>query len=341
VKKILIIQTAFLGDLILTLPLIQIAKKHMPEYTADIVVIPSTSEILKNNPLFSNVIVYDKRNSGLGEMYKFSKQLKKSKYDILISPHRSGRSAMLNFLASPKTSIGFDKSSIGFLYDHTVKYETGLHEIQRNLRLLEPLGIHKVEIVRPELFIGESEKSFVDGAMTELRLSGDKKFVTIAPGSVWFTKRFPESKFAELCKMLATEGIRTVLIGGKSDIDTGMRIMNEAKSELVSDLTGKLTILQSAELIKRSSLLVTNDSAPLHIGNAVETLVFAIFGSTITGFGFYPYGKSDLVFQTNDLACRPCGIHGRTSCPIGTLECMKRIDVRIIAEHIAELFRKA
>ena len=340
-KKILIIQTAFLGDLILTLPLVQIAKKHLPEYSFDIVVIPSTSEILKNNPLVNNVLVYDKRRSGWGDMFKFSKQLKKNRYDVLISPHRSGRSAILNFLASPKTNIGFDKSSMSFLYKQIVKYETGLHEIQRNLRLLEPLGVHEVDIVRPEMFIGENEKSVVDSVMSELRLSEDEKFVTIAPGSVWFTKRFPESKFAKLCKSLSSVGIRTVLVGGEKDIETGMRIFKETNSEKVSDLTGKLTILQSAELIRRSSLLVTNDSAPLHIGNAVETPVFAVFGSTITGFGFYPYSKSDIVFETNDLACRPCGIHGRTSCPIGTLECMNRIDVTIIAENIAELFRKA
>ena len=340
-KKLLIIQTAFLGDLILTLPLVQIAKKLMPEYSMDIVVIPSTSEILKNNPLISNVIVYDKRNSGLSDMFKFSKQLKKNKYDILISPHRSGRSAILNFLASPKTSIGFDKSSMSFLYNHTVKYETGLHEIQRNLRLLEPVGIHEVDIVRPELFVGANDKSVVDTVMTELSLSKNEKFVTIAPGSVWFTKRFPESKFAELCKRLSSVGVRTVLVGGESDIDTGMRIMKETNSEMVSDLTGKLTILQSAEFIRRSSLLVTNDSAPLHIGNAMVTPVFAVFGSTITGFGFYPYGKSDMVFETKGLACRPCGIHGRTSCPIGTFVCMKRIDEKTIAEKITELFGKA
>lgn len=340
-KKILIIQTAFLGDLILTLPLVQIAKRQMPEYSIDIMVIPSTSEILKNNPLVGNVIVYDKRNSGLGDMLKFSRQLKKNKYDILISPHRSGRSAILNFLASPKTSIGFDKSSMSFLYNHTVKYETGLHEIQRNLKLLEPLGIHETDIIRPKLFVGENDNSVVDTVMTELSLSEDENFVTIAPGSVWFTKRFPESKFADLCKRLSSIGIRSVLVGGEKDIETGVRILKETNSKKVSDLTGKLTMLQSAELIRRSSLLVTNDSAPLHIGNAMETPVFAVFGSTITGFGFYPYGKSDIVFETNGLACRPCGIHGRTSCPIGTLECMNRIDVTIIAENIAELFRKA
>ncbi|MBK6505390.1 MAG: glycosyltransferase family 9 protein [Ignavibacteria bacterium] len=78
-KKILIIQTAFLGDLILTLPLVQIAKKHLPEYSFDIVVIPSTSEILKNNPLVNNVLVYDKRRSGWGDMYRFSKQLKRNR----------------------------------------------------------------------------------------------------------------------------------------------------------------------------------------------------------------------------------------------------------------------
>jgi heptosyltransferase-2 len=340
VKKILIIQTAFLGDLILTLPLIQVIKKNMPEASVDIVVIPSTAEILNNNPLVRNVIKYDKRSSSLVELLKFGGKLKKNKYDILISPHRSVRSAVLSFLTSSKTSIAFDKSSMNFLYKQNIKYETGLHEIQRNLKLLEPIGIHESAIISPQLFVGQDDEAVIENVLREVNLTGSK-FVTIAPGSVWFTKRYPESKFASLCKLLSLEGIAAILIGGEKDIETGMRITQEVGSELVRDLTGKLTVLQSAEIIRRSSLLITNDSAPLHIGNAVATPVFAVFGSTITGFGFYPYGKSDKVFEIHGLVCRPCGIHGKTSCPIGTLDCMNRIDEKTIADNILELVRQA
>ncbi len=339
-KRILIIQTAFLGDLILTLPMIQVIKQNLPETEIDMLVIPTTSELLANNPLLRKVIVYDKKNSGTVKLFNIAGELRQNSYDTVISPHRSGRSAIISFLSFPDLSISFNTSSLSFLYKKTVNYEKGIHEIQRNLKLLEPLGISDNNIVKPDLFIGNNERYSVDKILNGLNMKAVEKFVTIAPGSVWFTKRFPEAKFINICRLLSAEGIKTILLGGINDFETGERIFNGCRSPLLRNLAGKLSVLESAELIRRSSLLITNDSAPLHIGNAVETPVYAIFGSTVPDFGFYPYGKLDKIFEISGLSCRPCGIHGRTSCPINTLDCMNRISESNVAENVIALIRQ-
>jgi heptosyltransferase-2 len=217
---------------------------------------------------------------------------------------------------------------------------TDVHEIQRNLKLLEPLGIVANQIIRPELYIGNEEKAKIDELLKN-SISGNERFVALAHGSVWFTKKFPKEKVVRLVESLVGDGIPVMLIGGIKDLEAGGEINRSVKNELLHDFTGKLNVLESAELIRRAEVLITNDSAPLHIGNAVETPVYAIFGSTITGFGFFPYGPGDKVYETNGLSCRPCGIHGKNACPTGTFDCMLKIDETVIARDVIQLFRKA
>lgn len=336
-KRFLIIQTAFLGDLVLTLPVIQVLKKEFPQSSIDLLLIPPTYDAVKDNPLIAETIIYDKRSGSARDLLSLGRKLKEKSYDVLISPHRSARSAMLGKLAGAEKSISFDTSSLSFLYGDTVNYRKDVHEILRNLDLLRPLGISRDEIVRPDMYIGETEKNIAGRLMQDLRLT-DKKFVAVAHGSVWNTKRFPEEKFASVISKITDAGIDAVLVGGKDDTASSERISSLVNSALLRNLTGKLSIQVSSEIIRRASLLLTNDSAPLHIGNAVNTTVFAVFGSTVPAFGFYPYGKEDKVYEVNGLDCRPCGIHGRTKCPIGTLECMYRIDdQRIAADIIASI----
>lgn len=338
-KRILVIQTAFIGDVILTLPLVQVLSEEFIESKIDLMLIPQTSELVKNNPLLNEVMTYDKRNTGIIELAKMGNLLKRKRYDLIISPHRSARSAMLSSMASPKMSISFSTSALSFLYNKTVSYIKGIHEIRRNLSLLKPVGITKDEIIRPELYIGEDDSRIAADLLNDFFLAG-RKYAVVAHGSVWHTKRYPEQKVAQLVKILAESGVSVVLTGAASDAEAAGRIVSEARSVNVFDATGRLSILQSAEMIRRSSVLITNDSAPLHLGNSVGTPVYAIFGSTVTRFGFYPYGDSDRVYEVEGLPCRPCGIHGRRNCPLGTLECMYGISEKGIAGDVLNLIGK-
>lgn len=336
-KKILIIQTAFLGDVILALPLMQVLKEKFPDSFIDFLCIPQTSELLKNNPYVNEVIVYDKRKSGIKGFFAITKKLKQKKYDLIISPHRSFRTSLISFLAGAANTISFNKSSFSFLYDYKIKYIQYFHEIRRNLTLLEPLGIFENKIIRPELFPGENEKKKIDLFFTENNIRVEDKVISIAPGSVWFTKRFPEDKFVTLCDYLNETGHKIILIGGKDDMNICAYIKNHSVNKNIIDASGKFSILESAEIIARSSLVVSNDSAPLHLANSLNTDVVAIYGSTVYSFGFYPYGRNDVVIETIGLKCRPCTDHGNNKCPISSFICMKNIEEKGISEKIKKL----
>ena len=339
-KRILIIQTAFPGDVILTLPLLQILKANFPESKIDFLCIPQTSEILKNTPHINDLIIYDKRNSGSKKFFKLIQSLRRNKYDLIISPHRSFRSSLISKLSKAKKTISFDKSSMSFLYDVRINYIKDIHEIQRNLKLLVPLEINEDKIIKPELFIGKEEEDKINEYISANRINLYEKIICIAPGSVWFTKRFPKEKFVRLCDLLMKTNCRIILVGGESDKNISKYILSNTENKNVIDSSGRFTMLESAELIKRSNILITNDSAPLHIANSVGTDVIAIFGATIPAFGFYPFGKNDVVIETNGLKCRPCSIHGGNKCPINTFVCMNEIKEEKIFDSVITLLNE-
>jgi heptosyltransferase-2 len=333
--KILIIQTAFIGDVILTLPVAQVLKNET-ECIIDFLCIPDVADLVKKSKYIDNVIIYDKKNhdKGIRKLYRLSRRIRFSGYDLIISPHRSARSAFLAWRGKSTQSISFDKSALSLLYNDKVTYIKNIHEIQRNLKLLEPTGIKVDTIVRPEIFIHESDEKVINLLFKKFGISNENKPVTIAPGSVWMTKRYPPEKFVKLLDILSVKDIYFILAGGKSDVEICKYITDETNNRNVFSSAGKLTLTQSAELIRRSSVLITNDSAPLHLANAVGTKVIAIFGATVPEFGFFPYGKNDVIFQINGLKCRPCSIHGLNKCPVKTLDCLKKIKEEDIAEEI-------
>ncbi len=318
--------------MVLTIPLVKVMKEFQNNIELDFICIPETANLLIDNPSINEIIVYDKKGTdkGFTGLLKIIKKIREKKYDIVLSPHRSYRSALISFLSNSHNRISFDISSLGYLYTHKVKYLQDVHEIIRNLKLLEPLGIQKTEIVRPDLFPGEVDKTTVKKLLKSHGINNTDRFVVVAPGSIWYTKRFPEEKFVKLLNYFSEDDIKIVLIGSKSDYELCDRILNASTNKLIYNLAGELSLLQTAVLINKGQLLITNDSAPLHIANSVGTDVLAIFGATVTDFGFYPYGKNDVVFEINGLDCRPCGIHGGSKCPVKTFDCMLRIDEKEI-----------
>jgi len=333
--KILIIQTAFLGDVILSLPIVQVIKNKIPDVTVDYMCIPKTKDILQNNPYISKVIVFDKHveNNGLIGLNKITAEVKSNRYDVVISIQRFLRSTLIAKRSGAKKTISYDTSVFSFLYTDKVAYKRK-HEIDRVLDLLAPLGLINIPRVMPELFPSEDDKAEINKIFKGLDIKGKKDLIVIAPGSVWFTKRFPVDKFVTLLNLMYKENFKVALIGGKEDIKLCEYIINRTSHNEVYNYAGKLSILQSAELIKNSALLITNDSAPLHLANSVGTKVIALFGSTIKDFGFYPTGDSDKVFEISGLKCRPCTNHGKNECPIHTFDCMNRISEKDIYEEV-------
>jgi len=331
-KKILVIQTAFPGDAILTLPFIQELKKKSPDYLIDILCIPSTAEIFAASPHVNSIISFDKKSKqkSLFSFIKFIKELKSKNYEIVYSPHRSLRSALIAMNLSVKETYGFENSSLKFAFKHTVKYDPSVHEVKRNLEFVgDDYNIDKWRII-PEITVTAESKKKVQKFLSENKID---KFIVVAPGSVWETKRYPVEYYKLIIEHFTAVKYQIVLVGGAED-----KILCEAlKKENVFLAAGEFSFIETIELLKSASLLICNDSAPTHLGVCADIPVLTIYCSTIPQFGFYPYNtKSDYISYDN-LSCKPCGIHGYNSCPTGTFDCAKLLIPDLVIKKAEKL----
>jgi heptosyltransferase-2 len=338
-KRYLVIQTAFIGDAILTLPLVQALKNVEVETSVDVLVIPRTSGLFSNHPAVSEILVFDKnsRDRGLTGLQRVARLIAQHQYEAALVPHRSIRSALLPWLGRIPTRIGFDRSAGWFLLTQTVRYEQSLHEVDRNLSLLKPLGMNVDGKILPDLYPSEEDIQAVDAFLMQSNLKDQSSLIGIAPGSVWNTKRWLKERYSELTRRLVEMGFGVILVGGEQDRQLCQEMRSGAASPRVAIAAGQLSLLQSAELIRRCKAFVSNDSAPLHLATAMRTPVVAIFGSTVPEFGFAPYGDKSFVLETKGLSCRPCSAHGRKRCPIKTFECMENISTELVFNKVQEM----
>ncbi len=330
---ILVVQTAFLGDVILTLPLATALRGLVPGARIDLLVTPSAAGIVAGHPEIRETLIYDKRGADAGPagFLRMKNVVGGRKYGCAIVPHRSLRSAALVWMAGIPVRIGFDSSVGRMLFTRTVRYRRALHEADRNLRLLEGLGLAVPTTPPVRLAAGEEGRLRVREFLSSAGAGGPERDIAIAPGSVWRTKRWPSGRYAALAAALAGRGHRIILVGGPGDEkicgEVAAAVNGNGERTGAIDACGKFSILESAELIRSAALLICNDSAPLHLAGAVGTPVLAIFGPTIPGFGFGPRGSLDRVLENRGLWCRPCAIHGGDRCPVGRFACMEAVSV--------------
>ena len=337
IEKILVIQTAFIGDAILTLPAIQVLKKMFSESEIHALCIPSAEEIFKASPYVSEVKVLDKRgrHKSLFSLYNFSQELKEENYTRIYSPHRSFRTALLVMLLGIRETYGFSNSSLSHVYKNLIKYKPDHHEVQRNLDLMGYNYSADEWKILPQLNISFDIKSKIENYLRNLKI--DDKFICIAPGSVWNTKIYPVEYYEEIIKFIVSNTkYNILLIGGEKDEQLCSNIVSKF-SERVYSAAGKFKIIESIEILKRAELLITNDSAPTHMAMCSDISAITIYCSTSSNFGFYPYNNGSSFLSFDDLYCKPCGIHGYVKCPINTFECGYSLKPGIVVKKIEEM----
>jgi heptosyltransferase-2 len=314
----LVIQTSFLGDMVLTTPLIAYLAERGP---VDVVSTPAASALLANHPSVRERIVYDKRgaDSGIGGFFRMASRLRGSKYDAAYLAQGSARSGALARVAGIDERVGFATSAGRAFYTTRVAPIDNLHHAARLLSLgtRDPLLAHSRNELRPRLYPGDSERAAVDAVLAG---ATDHALFALAPGSVWATKRWPH--FPALANALSRDG-RVVIVGAEGDRALAREIVAAAPTAI--DATGKLSLLASAELIGRAAILVTNDSSPLHLASAMNTPTVAVFGPTVPEFGFGPLAERAAVAGLDGLSCRPCDRHGPQRCPLGHWRCMRDV----------------
>jgi heptosyltransferase-2 len=338
ISKILILQTAFIGDVILTTPLVRAVRRLYPQAEIQFLTIPLSYNILETNPHLKKIWIYDKQgiDRGVLGLVKIIKKLRSETIDLAIVPHRSIRSAFLVFGSGIPQRIGFNRSTGKFLFNHTVKYLSNVHEIERNMTLINYITPVVMDKYLPEIFVNQFDQQIVTSLFSKMDLRSTQNIICMAPGSIWPTKRWPVKYWIQLIKLLAKDGYKTILIGSEDDKYLAEQIKQCVPMNVV-DAMGKFTIRQSGEVIHRSRLLVSNDSAPTHLGVAVGTPVLTIFGSTVPSFGFYPFGQKNRVAEIKGLSCRPCTDHGRTRCPKEHFKCMLDLTPELLFQIVMEM----
>ncbi|RPI16336.1 MAG: glycosyltransferase family 9 protein [Ignavibacteriae bacterium] len=339
--KVLIIQTAFLGDVILALPVVQTLKNVYPESEMDFLCIPSTQNVLQNNPAMRNIIVYDKHHSGIKGLHDIIHTIRNNKYDIVLCPHRSFRSAMITFFSGAKVKIGFDRNSFSFLLTHKVHYESNAHEVERDLSLVKAvpdISLNKEQIeLRPKLFPSKGDDKIVSDLINLTNFINLINLVTLSPCSKWFTKQLTKQKTIGIINELIASGYTAALIGGSEDVNYCREVEKEVNNEKLLNFCGKLTPLQSYLLISKASVHISVDSAAAHLASAAGTPIVQIYGSTVPAFGFYPLTSKHIVIENLNLDCRPCTDHGRTECPLKHFRCIEDLNAKDIVRSAMDL----
>ncbi|MEO2065988.1 MAG: lipopolysaccharide heptosyltransferase II [Desulfurobacteriaceae bacterium] len=329
-NKVLVFQTAFLGDLILTSPLIKSVKRSFPGFQVHLVVRKGFEGVFEDFWAVDRVIPFDKKG-----FWRFSKQLRSEKYSLAVSPHRSHRTSLILFLSKIPRRVGYDRAGFSFLYTDRVKHEfkKGLHEVDRLLRLLEPLErdfsvVYDREVELP-LTISTYERTLSKFSLKE------GEYGVIAPGSVWPTKAWLPEYYAEVGNYLLRKGLKVVIVGSKSDEVYCSRVF-ELMGRRGINLCSKTSLKEFFSVIKGAKLLVSNDSSPVHVASAFNTPVVEVYGATVPDFGFFPYGRGKFV-ELKGLKCRPCGLHGGRKCPEGHFKCMVGLKPEKVIEVVEEL----
>lgn len=315
-QKILIVRMDRLGDLLLSTPAIRAVRKAMPQAHIAIMVRPYTYDIIKHNPDIDEIIVYDREGKHKGALgnVKFVFRLFMKRFDSAIILHSSNRSVMLPFFAGIKRRIGYDRRAKHFL-THAIKSDKHLgkkHEIDYTLDVVREFGVDTAGADRrPVMEIGADDAAKVDALLKRKGVKEGDRLVLINPGASCPSRIWRKDRYREVINhLLHSGGCRVVLIGGEDGVDLAGEVLNGIEMRVLN-FTGLLTVAELGALMKRSSLLISNDTGPVHIASAVGTPVIAIFGRKDPGLSpvvWGPIGESNIVLH-KDSGCVTCLAH--------------------------------
>jgi len=330
--KVLLVQTSFLGDTVLSTPLIAALHQIHPGSELWMMATPESCELVSNDPFLTGTISFDKRRAerGFFGLLRKAKELRSHKFSRAYVLHRSLRTTLVVKLAKIPWSRAFTSARCSFLYTETVTRPPGGHEVERNMALLAPEEKHTP--LDPELRL--SPKSSLPEGLNQC--------CVVAPGSVWRTKRWAPENYAALVNGLLQDGNTVAVIGGPGDAEVVDSVCAKSDAPGLHNLCGRLTLDQTASLVRDAALVICNDSMVLHLASTFKVATVAVFCSTVPEFGFGPWRNPNAcVVQREDLACKPCGRHGHHRCPIATEECMRGLAVVPVLKMARERLQRS
>jgi heptosyltransferase-2 len=334
-ERILLVQTAFLGDVILTTPLLAALRSHDGAAELSMLVTPAAAPLVAAHPALEHVLVDDKRGRGRGiaGFARLVAQLRARRFTTAIAAHKSIRTALALRAAGIPRRIGFATAPWARLYTDRVPRPLDRHDRDRLLGLLAPLGITEVSTALAQPWVAVDAAADTAAATLLGAVDGERPLAALCPGSAWRTKRWPAPAFAALARALDADGYRCLVLGGPEERALTARVAADAGPAAI-DLGGCTALPVLAAILRRAAVAVTNDSAPMHVATAAGIPQVAIFCATVPAQGYGPLGPRAVVVE-RDLACRPCGRHGGERCPRGTDDCMELVTVEDVRAAVA------
>lgn len=320
--KFLVIQTAFIGDVVLATSMVEQLHQQYPQARIDFLLRKGNEALLQGHPYINTVLVWDKKKNKNTNLLRMALRVRREQYTHVFNAQRFASSGLVTVLSGAGYTAGFDKNPFSFAFTRKVPHviapdysPTYQHETQRYQLLLDEVA--KGQTVSPRLYPSSADMAMVQQYKC-------KPFITMSPASVWYTKTFPVAQWSELLDRL--HDYKVYMLGGPADAKVAEAVKNGSSHPDTEILCGRLNYLQSAGLMQDAVMNYTNDSAPLHFASAMHAPVTAVFCSTIPSFGFGPVHDNGRIVEIDHrLNCRPCGLHGHKACPQGHFKCAKEI----------------
>jgi len=335
-KKIGVWQTAFLGDAVLTLPLLRALSNRYPDAEIHFFVRAGFESIFTAQPEITKVRPFAKRGKqkGLNAAVRLGWEIGQEGFDLWISAHKSFRSALVAGSTGIKRRIGYDSPWYNKLaYTDTVPRRFDeLEEIERLHQLLIPLGID-LPAPKAKLIVDDSARN--DASQFWADNVKGRKVLGLHPGSTWPTKCWPEKYFSEIITRASKADVQPILFAGPDEVEVANRVAAGAEAPDLINLAGKLSLPQLAAYLGRLDGYLTNDSGPMHLAWSQDVPLVALFGPTVKRLGFFPRGENSTVAEI-ELDCRPCGLHGPRKCPKEHFHCMKKLTPDMVWEKLVQ-----
>lgn len=348
-RDLIWLQTAFVGDVVLTSGAIALAAKSLPGVRQLVISTPTGCAVLKGSPFLSERIPFAKKENTWKSFREVKRQLEKAKVKpqkaVILQVHRSLRSTLLSRYLGIRT-VTYKEAVLSMLADVQIKRDKSLHEALRVALLLGPFGVKEVSLndVKPHLQALPLRNDIV---WQKSLADSNAKHIAFAVGSQWGTKRWPLNYYLELAsRFLENSNVTLVLLGSRDERElcNSLFVKLEKKFQVqrIFNLAGETSFDDLRRIYPKLDLLISNDSSPVHFASAFNVPTVAIFGPTVPTFGFGPLSEKKAIVQNKTLSCRPCSPHGPQSCPKGHFRCMKDLSVDVVykaATHLLELPR--